>query len=78
MCLKRGTYLLFQVADYLVSVGTSVASARDVNPEIFAVYRLHNQLVKIAMGLNPIEPLTGSLEVGMAFVIVPGCVRGER
>ena len=53
--------LLFQVPDYLVTIGASVATAGYMNPEVLAVGRLHNQLVKVAMGLNPIEPASGCL-----------------
>ena len=54
MCLERGAFL--EIPDNLVSVCTSVASARDVNPEVLTVGGLHEQLIKIAVVLNPVEP----------------------
>ena len=54
MCLERGAFL--EIPDNLVSVCTSVASARDVNPKILTVGGLHDQLIKIAVVLNPIKP----------------------
>ncbi len=54
MCLKRS---LLEIANDLVSVGVSVATAGYVYPEILAVGGFEDELVEVAMGLNPVEPL---------------------
>ena len=61
MCLERWfdkltNRLLLQIPDDLMTIGSSVASARDVNPEVLTVGGLHEQLIKIAVVLNPVEP----------------------
>ena len=58
-------------------VGPTVSSARDMNPEILAVGGFENQLVKIAMGLNPVKPLASGFEVGMPLVVIPSGIRGK-
>ena len=52
---------LLEIPYDLMSVGSTIATAGYMNPEVLAVGRLHNQLVKVAMGLNPIEPASGCL-----------------
>ena len=61
LCRRRWSYLLFQVTDYLVSVGTSVATARDMYPIILTICRFENQLIEITVVLNPVKPLVSSL-----------------
>ena len=51
--------LLLQVANDLVAVGASVLATRDVNPEVFAVGSLEDELVKVNMTFQPVEPLAG-------------------
>ena len=68
---------LLQIPDDLMPVGTSVASARDVNPIILPIGRFENQLIEIAMVLNPIKPAPCLLKIRVATVIVPGCIRGQ-
>lgn len=60
MCLKRWfdkltKRLLFEVTDNLVTVGTSVASARDVDPIVLTIAGFQNQLVEIGVSLNEIK-----------------------
>ena len=54
-----------------------VLPARNVNPIILAVGGLEDELVEIGVMLQPVEPLAGSLKVGMTLVVVPGCIAGE-
>lgn len=59
-----------------MAVGPAILSARNVNPEVFAVGSLHNELVKIAIVLNPVKPLAGRLHIGMTLIVIPsGIVR---
>ena len=58
-----------------MAVGTAVLAAGDVNPEVFAVGGLENELVEVGVVLEIVEPLAGGLKVGVAFVIVPSCIR---
>ena len=44
-----------------MAIGSAVLAARDMNPEVLAVGGFHDELVKIAIMLNPVEPLAGSL-----------------
>ena len=60
-----------------MAVGSAVTTAAHVNPEILTVGGFHNEWVKVAVVLNPIKPLAGSLHVGMALVIIPGGIAGE-
>jgi hypothetical protein len=60
-----------------MAVGLAVAAAGDVDPEVFAVGGLEDELVEVGVGLEPVEPLAGGLDVGMATVVVPGGVAGE-
>lgn len=39
-----------------MAVGSAVLPARNVNPEVLAVGGLHNELVKVAIVLNPVKP----------------------
>lgn len=59
-----------------MAVGSAILAARDVNPEVLAVGSLHDELVKVAIVLNPVKPLAGSLKVCMTLVIIPGRVGG--
>ena len=60
-----------------MAVGASVLTAGDVDPEILPVGGLEDELVEVGVGFEPVEPLMGGLEVGMALVVVPGGVGGE-
>ena len=71
------TKLFPQVTNDLVAVGPAVLAAGDVNPEVFAVGGLENELVEIGVVLQIVEPLAGGFQVGMAFVDVPGGIAGE-
>ena len=53
--------LFFQIADDLMTVGSSILPARDMNPEIFSVGSLEDELVKVNMAFQPIEPLASCL-----------------
>lgn len=46
-----------------MTVSTSVASARDVNPIILPIGCLEDQLIEISVVLQPVEPLASSLQV---------------
>lgn len=59
LCPKR--WLLLQEADDLVSVGPAVFAAGHVNPVVLAIGGLEDELVKIAIVLNPVEPFAGCL-----------------
>lgn len=48
-----------------------VLTTRDVNPEVFVIGGLHDQLVKVAMGFYPVKPLVGKIHVSVLEVIVP-------
>ena len=39
-----------------MAIGSAVLSARNVNPEVLAVGGLHDELVKVAIVLQPVEP----------------------
>ena len=60
-----------------MAVGTAVLAAGDVNPEVFAVGGLENELVEVGVVLKEVEPLAGGFKVGMAFVVVPGGIAGD-
>lgn len=48
-----------------------------MNPIIATIGGLHNQLVKVGVVLQEVEPLFGELHVGVAFVVIPigiGCL----
>ena len=60
-----------------MAVGTAVTTATDVNPEVFAVGGLKDELVEVGVAFQPVEPAMGGLQVGMATVVVPGGVGGE-
>ena len=53
-----------------MAVGLAVLAAGDVNPEVFAVGGLENQLIEVGVVLKEVEPLTGGFEVGMPLVDV--------
>ena len=61
----------------MVAVGTAVLAAGDVNPEVFAVGGLENQLIEVGVVLQIVEPLAGGLQVGMTLVVIPGGIAGE-
>lgn len=46
-----------------MAVGSAILPARYVYPEVLAVGGLHDELVKVAIVLQPVEPLVGSLKV---------------
>ena len=54
-----------------------VLATGDVNPEVFAISGFKDELVEVGIPFEPVEPLMGGLEVGMALVIIPGGVGGE-
>ena len=54
-----------------MAIGSAILAARDVNPEVLAVGGLEDELVKVAIVLQPVEPLAGGLKVGMTFVVIP-------
>ena len=58
-------------------VGPSVLAARDMNPIILAVGGFENQLIKVGVGFEEVEPLVGGFHVCMTLVVVPGGVGGE-
>jgi len=58
-------------------IGPSVLSARDVNPVVLVVRRLENHLVEIGVMFDEVNPLAGSLHVGVATVVIPSGIRGE-
>ena len=60
-----------------MAVGSAVLAARDVNPEVLAVGGLEDELVEVAIVLNPVEPLAGGFEVSMTFVVIPSGIGGE-
>ena len=59
-----------------MAVSSAVLAARDVNPEIFAVGGLEDELVEVGIMLEPVEPTSGHLHIGMLAVIVPASVAG--
>ena len=71
------TKLFLQVANHLVAVGPAVLAAGDVNPEVFAVGGLENELIEVGVVLQIVEPLAGGLKVGMTLVVIPGGIAGE-
>ena len=44
-----------------MAVGLAVLAAGDVNPEVLAVGGLENELIKVSVMLEPVEPLAGGL-----------------
>ena len=78
--LRSGTgdLLLAHVAEDLVAVLFAVGSAADMDPVVTTVGGLHNQLVKVGVVLQEVEPLLGELHVGVALVVIPICVGIER
>jgi len=75
MCLKW--WLLFQVSDDSMPVGFSVLPAGDMNPVILVIGCLQNHLVEVGVVLDEVNPLAGSLHVGVTTVVVPGDIRRE-
>ena len=59
-----------------MAIGLAVLAAGDVNPEVLAVGGLHDELIKVGIMLQPVEPLAGGLKVGMSLVIIPSCIAG--
>lgn len=51
-----------------------VLTAGNMNPEVLPVGGLQNELVKVAIVLNPVKPLAGGLKVGMALVVIPSSI----
>ncbi len=85
LCRRRGNLVssfrfqdsfLFQVPNNLMTVRPTVLPTADMNPIILLVGSLKNQLIEISIVLQPIEPLTGHLHVGMTLVVRPGGIRG--
>ena len=60
-----------------MAVGPAVLAAGDVDPEVFAVGGLENQLVEVSVVLEIVEPLASGLKVGMTLVVIPGGIAGE-
>ncbi len=48
-----------------------VLAAADVNPEVATVGGFHDQLVKVGVMFQEVEPLFGELHVGVALVVIP-------
>lgn len=61
-----------------MAVGSAILPARDVNPEVLAVGGLEDELVKVAIVLNPVKPLAGGLHISMTLVIIPSGIAGQR
>lgn len=61
-----------------MTVLLAVGSAADVNPVVTTIGGLHDQLVKVGVVLQGIEPLLGELHVGVTFVVIPIRVGIER
>lgn len=61
-----------------MAVGSAVLSARDVNPEVLTVGGLKDELVKVGIVLQPVEPLAGGLKVSMTLVVIPGRIGRDR
>ena len=59
-----------------MAVGSAVTTAADVNPEVFAVGGLKDELVEVGVAFQPVEPAMGGLQVRVATVIVPSGVTG--
>ena len=59
LCLQR--WSLLQVLDYLVTILLAVLPARDMYPVIFTIAGFHDELVKVAIVLNPVKPFAGGL-----------------
>ena len=72
------TKSLFQVTNHLVAVSSAVLPARDVNPVIFTIAGFHDQLIKVSVVFQPVEPLAGGLKDSMTLVVIPSRVRGKR
>ena len=60
-----------------MTVGASVSTTGDVNPEVFAISGFEDELVEVGIPFEPVEPATSGLHIGMALVIIPGGVGGE-
>lgn len=69
---------LAHVAEDLVSVLLGVLAATYVNPVVTTVGGFHNQLVKVGVVLQEVEPLLGEIHVGVALVVIPIRVGIER
>ena len=61
-----------------MAVGLAVLAARDVDPEVLAIRGLEDELVEVGITLQPVEPLAGGLKVGMALIVIPSGIAGER
>lgn len=59
-----------------MAVGSAILPARDVDPEVLAVGGLEDELIKVSIVLNPVEPFAGSFQIGMTLVVVPGGIAG--
>ena len=69
---------LLQIPDHLMPVRSPVPPAAHVEPIVFAIGGFEDELVEVGVALHPVEPLAGGLEVGVAPVVVPGGIGGER
>lgn len=61
-----------------MTVLLAVLSTANVNPEVFPVCCLKNELIKVGVTFQPVEPLAGGLHIGMALVVIPSGVRCNR
>ena len=67
-----------QFADDLVAVLGAVLLARNVDPIVATVGGLHDGLVKICVGDDPLKPLLCQVHVGVTLVVVPVAVVVQR
>ena len=58
-------------------VGFSVLPAGDMNPVVLVIGSLENHLIEVGVVLDEVNPLAGSLHVGVATVVIPSGIRGE-
>ncbi len=57
--INKLTFLLLQIPYHLMPVLLAVLAAGDVEPEVFFVCGLQDELVEVAVGFNPVEPAAG-------------------
>ena len=58
-------------------IGSTIPTTGYMYPEIFAIGGFEDELIKVSVMLEPVEPLAGGLKVGMTLVVIPSCVRSQ-
>lgn len=63
--------LLLEITDDLMAVLLDVLSARNMDPVVTTIGGFHDQLVKVGVVLQEVEPSFGKFLVGVGLVVIP-------